>query len=202
MAYRRTQLVEQKQKESRHRIVSAARRLVVTGGWCNCLLTNIAKESGVATGSIYTHFAKITDLYIEVFVKIADEELAVISEIARSNGSPEDRLVKAINVFSFRAMRGRTKAYAVMAEPVAPEVEAVRQDFRKRFVDEYETIVTQGAREGVFRSQNSKVSANCIVGAISETLVQPLSAHAELGTKEDSQIQAEILAFCLCAIKR
>lgn len=200
MPYRKTKFVEDKLKDTRGCIVSAACELVETGGWRNCILTHVAKEASVASGSIYTHFGKITDLYIEVFLSIADEELAVITEIARSNRAPLDRLEEAINVFSSRAMRGRTKAYAVIAEPVAPEVDAVRQDFRKRFVDEYEHIIAQGVRDGDFCAQDPRIAATCVVGAISETLVRPLSDQTEIHPKAASQIQGEILAFCLRAI--
>ena len=200
MAYRKTEFVKNKRKESRERIVRAARDLVESGGWGNCSLTKVAAASGVATGSVYTHFGKITELYIEVFLAIADEEVAVIADIATSDAPPCERFEAAIVTFARRALRGRVKAYAVIAEPVAAEVDAVRQKHRARFVEQFERIIGDGVSSGDFRTQAPKVAATCVLGALAETLVKPISTQGEKDTSCDAQLQDEILSFCLHAI--
>lgn len=200
MAYRKTNFVENKRKETRQRIVRAARALVESGGWDNCSLTKVARVSGVATGSVYTHFRKISELYVEVFLAIADEEVSVIAEIAASDASPCERFEATIITFARRALRGRVKAFAVIAQPVAAEVDAVRQKHRVRFVEQFERIIEDGISTGDFRAQNPRVAATCVLGALAETLVKPISAHGEEDTSCDALLQDEILSFCLHAI--
>lgn len=200
MAYRKTEFVENKRIKTRERIVRAARDLVEAGGWSNCSLTKVARMSGVASGSVYTHFGKITDLYIEVFLAIADEEAAVISDIASSDATPVERFERAIMTFARRALRGRVKAYAVIAEPVAEEVDVIRQKHRVRFVEHLQRIIVDGVSSGDFRLQNPKVAATCVMGALAETLVRPISTPAEPDGTDDKLLQEQILSFCLYAV--
>lgn len=200
MAYRKTTFVENKRKATRDRITRAARKLVNSGGWSNCSLNKVSKGAEVSAGSIYTHFGKITDLYTEVFLHIADEEVAVIASIAIADTPALDRFIAAVNTFSGRALKGRAKAYAVIAEPVAPEVDATRQRYHAKFIEQYESIIASGVEAGVFRRQNSRVSASCVFGALVETLVMPLSPEDTFPTDSDQRIQEDILLFCLNAV--
>jgi hypothetical protein len=52
--------------------------------------------------------------------------LTVVNGVADTDKIPADKLTAAIRTFANRALRGRRLAYALIAEPVDPEVEAVR----------------------------------------------------------------------------
>ena len=200
MVYRKTAFVENKQRETRSRIVSSARQLVEAGGWSNCNLTKTAKAAGVSTGSIYSHFDSITDLYITVFQEIANEEAAVIARIASGDGTPSHRFQVAVQTFSERALRGRVKAYAVMAEPVAQEVIAVRQGYHLEFIDTFETMIAEGVVLGEFRQQQPDVTAACVVGSISQSLLLSLALQTEPSKTDDATVVSQILAFCSHAV--
>jgi AcrR family transcriptional regulator len=201
MAYRKTEFVENKRRQTRERILHAAKKLVENGGWENCNLTKVAKNSGVASGSIYNYFEKITDLYIEVFYAIADEEIAVISNIANSKESPLERFKLAISTFASRALKGRTKAYAVIGEPVAQEVDSIRQKYHAKFIEQYERIISDGVKAGDFHAQTPRTSATCAFGALVETLVVPLASTASNLPDNGLELQNEILSFCLRAVQ-
>ncbi len=200
MAYRKTEFVENKRRRIRDSIVSVAKELVETGGWGNCTLARVAAQAGIANGSVYTHFARISDLYIEVFFAIAEGEVAIIEEIAGSDAPPVERLQLAIDTFAKRALKGRVKAYAVIAEPVEPQVDAVRQGFHARFIDQYERIVRDGMETGAFCAQDPRTSANCIVGAMIESLVVPLAPEASALADGGARLRRDILAFCMRAV--
>ncbi|MCB1545204.1 MAG: TetR/AcrR family transcriptional regulator [Methylobacteriaceae bacterium] len=200
MAYRKTEFVENKQKATRERIVRTARALVELGGWKNCSLNAVAAEAGVSVGSVYTHFGKITDLYIDVFEAIAGEEVAILAKIVASSGSASERFLRAVDTFARRALRGRIKAYAVIAEPVAAEVDNVRQKAHAWFIDEFEKIIACGVETGEFRPQNPRISAACVLGLLAETLVIPLSPDAAPLADSGAQLRAEILDFCRRAV--
>ena len=200
MAYRKTEFVENKQKATRERIVRTARALVELGGWKNCSLNAVAAEAGVSVGSVYTHFGKITDLYIDVFGAIAAEEVAILAKIVASSGSASERFLQAVDTFARRALQGRIKAYAVIAEPVAAEVDDVRQKAHAWFIDEFEKIIAHGVETDEFRPQNPRISAACVLGLLAETLVIPLSPDAAPLADNGAQLRAEILDFCRRAV--
>lgn len=200
MAYRKTEFVENKRKTTRARILQTARALVELGGWRNCTLNKVAADAGVAVGSVYMHFGKITDLYIEVFETIAAEEVALIAEIAEAEGSAAARFAHAFDTFARRALQGRVKAYAVMGEPVAAEVDEVRQKTHAWFINEFEKIIASGTESGEFRPQNPRVSAACVLGLLVETLIIPLSSDAARLADNGVQLRTELLNFARHAV--
>lgn len=200
MAYRKTEFVENKRKATRAKILQTARTLVEQGGWANCSLTKVAADSGVAVGSVYTHFGKITDLYIEVFETIATEEVAVIAAIAASEGTATERFEQAVDTFARRALKGPVKSYAVMGEPVAAEVGLFRQKTHAWFIDKFEKIIASGTETGALRPQNPRISAACVLGLLIETLVIPLSSETGRLADSGTQLRREILEFSRHAV--
>ena len=200
MAYRKTEFVERKRLETRARIVEAATALVRSGGWRSCVLKAVARNAGVSTGSLYTHFRKVSDLYIEVFHAIAERELAVIAEIAEREDPPADRLAAAVDAFTRRALRGPVKAQAVIGEPVAPEVEVVRQSYRRRFAEQFELIIRDGAKAGDFVCAEPRHAATCMLGALNEAMIAPLARDPAPTPSQARRLQAAVRDFCLRAV--
>jgi len=115
------------------------------------------------------------------------------------------RLINAIQVFSERALRGDRLAYALIAEPVDPAVEAQRLIYRQAYADIYAELITEGVRKKEFPEQSVAVTATALVGVIAETLIAPLGRKAGIdikGVRPDSaqQLQADIQQFCLRAV--
>lgn len=200
MAYRKTEFVERKRLETRARIVDAAASLVRVAGWRGCQLKAVAERAGVSTGSLYTHFSKITDLYTEVYRLIAEAENAALLAVAAQDGPAVDRLRAAIDAFTGRALRGRVQAYAMIGEPVPPEVEALRQRVRRRFAEPFEAIIRDGIEAGAFAPQDPVVSAACILGSLSESMISPLAPEAAAQTDQGEALRRRVCDFCLRAV--
>src|SRR5690554_4374365 len=64
---------------------------------------------------------------------------------------------------------------ALIAEPVDPKVEEERLIYRKAYADLFEQAIRDGIGEGSIPEQNTRLTATCLVGAISEALVGPLA---------------------------
>lgn len=201
MAYRKTEFVERKRLETRARIVEAAASLVRNEGWRGCVLKAVAEGAGVSTGSLYTHFAKITDLYTEVYSLIAEAENAALLKVAaQREARAVDRLRAAIEAFMGRALRGRVQAYAMIGEPVPPEVEELRQRVRRRFAEPFEAIIRDGVDSGEFAPQDPVVSAACILGALSESMISPLAPEAVAQSDRGEALRRHVCDFCLRAV--
>src|SRR5262245_33409285 len=131
MAYRRTERVEARLAGNRVRILQAARHLVAESGFREAQIAFVASRAGVAVGTVYRYFPTKADLFAEIVRTVSQREVDVLREIADSGGSAAERLAAAVRAFACRAIRGRRLAWAILAEPVDPEVDDVRLEYRR-----------------------------------------------------------------------
>lgn len=178
MAYRRTPRVEARLSASRERIVSAALAIVAEHGYAGCSMAAVARRAGVATGSVYRHFPAKADLVAEVFRTAAQREVDAVARAAALELTAAEAIAAVIKTFAGRAMRAPRMAYALLAEPVDPAVEAERLVFRRAYAEAFAGIVTRGIAAGQLPEQDVAISAAALVGALGEALVGPLAAGA------------------------
>jgi AcrR family transcriptional regulator len=125
--------------------------------------------------------------------------LTVVNGVADTDKIPADKLTAAIRTFANRALRGRRLAYALIAEPVDPEVEAVRLIHRAQLAHCFERILREGIMRGAFPRLDPAVAAACIVGAFMEALIGPLAPAKGTGPRADRHLIEQIARFCLRA---
>ncbi|RRU18890.1 MULTISPECIES: TetR/AcrR family transcriptional regulator [Stenotrophomonas] len=198
MAYKRSALMEERLAGARERILLATRALVAAGGYRNAPVTAVAAEAGVSTGLIYRHFPSKAELFVEVLTAAVEHELRIFEGIAAEALPAPERLRRAITAFVRRALAGPGLAYAFIAEPVDPEVEAERIRCRRLFGDVFHRIVADGVATGSFPAQDTRVTAACIVGAFTEALVGPTAPSRDAVGDEDALV-ASICQVCLRA---
>jgi AcrR family transcriptional regulator len=178
--YRRTPAVQERIDATRSRIVEAAHDLIAAHGYAGCSMALVAEAAQVATGSVYRHFPDKGALFAEVFRTATQRE---VEAVAAAAGGPEDvtdRITEAVETFAHRALASPRLAYALIAEPVDPRVEAERLVFRRAWRDLFATLVRDGIDRGELPVQDTHVCAAAVVGAMAEALVVPLqSGHAE-----------------------
>jgi hypothetical protein len=107
-------------------------------------------------------------------------------DAVRSSVRPQDsaaeRTVALIETFSGRALKAPRLAYALLAEPVDPVVDALRLEFRVAFRDIAAESIAIGVASGELPPQNASVVAAALVGAIGEALVGPLAGVTDPST--------------------
>ena len=200
MAYRRTERVEARLADTRERILRAARQLIADGGFRGAQVVAVAAAAEVATGTIYRFFPSKADLFAEVLRGICQRELDVTSAVASSGGPASERLASAVAAFASRALRARRLAYAIIVEPVDPEIDEVRLEYRRAQVRVFESIISDGIATGEFPSQNVSTGAACLVGAFLEALVQPLAREVEPDAEAARTLIAAIVDFARRAV--
>jgi AcrR family transcriptional regulator len=199
VVYRQTENATKRLADKRARILAAARDLVADGGWSAAQVDHVAAKAGVATGSVYRHWSSKAELCAEIVATVSAREVGIVKAVANADGSPIERLEAAIRTFAGRALRGRRLAYALIAEPVDPEVETVRLDYRAQLACCFEGILREGIMRGVFPRLDPAVAAACIVGAFMEALVGPLASSKGTGPRADRALVDQITHFCLRA---
>ena len=121
-------------------------------------------------------------------------------EAAKLNGgsSATERIALAVETFARRALRGRRLAWALIAEPVDPAVEAERLVFRRSYRDAFAAVIAEGVRNGELPEQDPVFSAAAMVGAIGEALVGPVSPTA--AKRDPEAIVGALKSFCIRSV--
>jgi AcrR family transcriptional regulator len=193
MPYRPTARTEARRAEVRERLVRAALDLVRRGGYRAASVASVAERAGVATGTVYRHFPSKSELFAEVFRVASQHEVDAVAKAMASPGPAVDRIAAAVETFARRALRGRRLAWALLAEPVDPAVEAERLAFRQSYAALFAASLREGVRDGSLPPQDPDLVAVALVGAIGEVLTQPHSA-------DDETLIASLVQFCLRSI--
>ena len=157
MAYRPTERTEARSAATRRRIVAAARELIAEGGYAAAQVAAVAERAGVATGTVYRHFPSKADLFAEVFREASQHEVDAVAAAAGDGGrSAAERIAAAVETFARRALRGRRLAWALIAEPVDPAVEAERLVFRRAYRDAFAAVIADGVERGELPAQDPR----------------------------------------------
>jgi len=199
LSYRRSDLMEERMTRNRERIVHAARTLVSVGGFREASVAAVAAEAGVSTGLIYRYFPSKAELFVEVLTVAIDAEIVILRGAAAAHTDARDQLGAAIEAFVRRALAGPALAYAFIAEPVDPEVDAERIRGRRRFGEVFRDILLAGIERREFPAQDADVTAACIVGAFTEALVGPVAPILREKTSGPAQLVESIREVCLRA---
>jgi AcrR family transcriptional regulator len=199
MAYRSTERTEARRVETRSAITTAARELIAEGGYVAAPVAAVADRAGVAVGTVYRHFPSKSDLFADVFRDASQHEVDAM-RIAMEGvpGPAAQRVAVGIDAFARRALRGRRLAWALLAEPVDPAVEAERLHFRHSYRDLMAEVIAEGIEAGELPAQDVEVTAAALIGAVGEAMVGPLSPTANGGDLD--AVIASLINFCTRAI--
>jgi AcrR family transcriptional regulator len=176
MAYRQTERTKARAADVRQRILAAAHAQLNEGGYASATVSTVAKRAGVATGSVYRHFPSKGDLFAEAFRIASQREVDAVAGA--------DDLADAVEIFVRRALAAPVRAYALIAEPVDPAVDAERLRFRRAYADLF-----------VEKVGGDEVVAAAIVGALGEAILGPLANH----DRDPDDLVRTLQAFCLNA---
>lgn len=201
MAYRQTPAVQARLEDTRRRILKAARSLVSEGGWQQAQVASVASVAGIATGTVYRYFASKAELFAEVLSMVSQREVDVITAIAHSEGTAQTRLHAAVATFVKRALRNPRLAYALIAEPCEPEIDAARLAYRAALSEAIREIIVQGQADQEFHTDiQADIAASVIVGGFMEGLIGPLSPlnHQQFHDTHASHSEVEQIATQAC----
>src|SRR5581483_12039912 len=137
MPYRRTEKVVKKLAARQHAILAAGRALASEHGMAAVQIAAVAGRAGIAAGTVYRYFPAKTELVASLVAALAEEEIAALAGAANSAPGPLSALAAAIATFAARALRRRRLAFALIAEPVEPEIETVRVSYRRSLAAEF-----------------------------------------------------------------
>jgi AcrR family transcriptional regulator len=197
--YRPTERTAARSAETRRRIIAAARGLIAEGGYAEAQVSAVASRARVATGTVYRHFPSKADLFAEVFREASQHEVDAVADAARESGHTAGaRIDAAVETFARRALRARRLAWALIAEPVDPAVEAERLVFRRAYRDVFAGVIAAGVESGELPTQDPELSGAALVGAIGEALVGPVSPTS--ASQDAERVIGSLRDFCIRSV--
>ncbi|WP_380284951.1 TetR/AcrR family transcriptional regulator [Kitasatospora purpeofusca] len=176
MAYRRTPAVQARLDAQREAVLQAAVGLLAERGYGGCSMAAVAERAGIATGSMYRHFASKAELSVELFRRVVTREVAAVHEAVARHDTPRERIAAVVETFAARALRAPRLAHALLVEPAESAVDAERLVFRRTFRDVLAAEIAAALAAGELPPQDPQLTAAAIVGATAEALTGPLAA--------------------------
>lgn len=201
MPYRPTERTEARKAATREAIATAAIDQLAAGGYASASIQAVARLAGVATGTVYRHFDSKSALFAEAFRRAARRELDAFAAATADDGrSTAERVGAGVEAFARRALAEPARAYALLAEPVDPAVEAERLAFRRGYRDVLVAAIEDGIARGELSPHDTETFGAALVGAIGEALVGPLSPAASGVPHAHEALIAGLVQFCLSSL--
>ena len=200
MPYRPTERTEARKAATRDAILTAAIDHLAAGGYASASINAVAERAGVATGTVYRHFESKSALFAEAFRVAARKELEAFAHVTEDDSrTAEERIGAAVETFARRALAEPKRAYALLAEPVDPAVEAERLVFRRGYRDALAATMQQGIERGELAPHDTQTFSAALIGATGEALVGPLTGPRP---EADEALIASLVSFCTGALPR
>ena len=157
--------------DKREAILRAAITVFAHNGYFNSKVADIAREAGVADGTVYLYFKSKEDILHSIFDRSVDEALAVAREQIRLIADPREKL-RRIALLHLERL-GADRDLAVVFQVELRGSTKFMEEFSAAGFAEYLTLIRttfeEGQQAGVFRSDlNANVVAKIVFGALDE----------------------------------
>ncbi len=175
MPYRQTENVVRRLAARREAIVAAACDVAAESGMAAVQIAPVAARAGIAAGTVYRYFPSKTELVTALVAAVSMREVAALANAATAAPGPLSALAATIATFAARALARRRLAFALIGEPVEPEIDAARASYRRALAAEFEQLIAKAVAGGHLPDQDAVLAASALFGALSEGLVGPLA---------------------------
>lgn len=164
---------------TRERLIAAAQELLQEGGYGTAHARDVTARVGITPSGLYRHFPSKAELFVEVFRSVCGREIAAMeraAEQAHARGATVvERVEATLAVFASRALANPRLAWALLAEPVDPLVDAERLAYRRTYRALLAALLAEAIATGEIPEQDASLTAAALVGGVGEALVGPLA---------------------------
>jgi TetR/AcrR family fatty acid metabolism transcriptional regulator len=152
-------------------ILRAAIKVFARGGFFNSKVADVAREAGVADGTVYLYFRNKDDILVSIFNHVMDEALALGRARLSEIDHPQEKL-KGI-VFAHLNRFGNDRDLAIVFQVELRSSTKFMEQFSATKVTEYldliRSVIEEGKAKRVFRrGLNTTIAAKVLFGALDE----------------------------------
>ena len=182
-------------------ILDAALKVIAENGFHGSQVSKIAKEAGVADGTIYLYFKNKEDILISLFQNKLGHLIDMFNESIRSSSSAEAAIRSICQIHFSELQKDVHLAYVTQIELRQSNIELRKAigEIVKPYFKLIEHILIQGIENNEFRTDlDVKLARNLIFGAMDEVVSSWLISGSKYSLT--SQIEGTI-DFFLRALK-
>lgn len=152
-------------------ILRAAIKVFARGGFFNSKVADVAREAGVADGTVYLYFKNKDDILVSIFNHFMDLALAKGRASLAEVDDPQEKLKRI--VYRHLESLGRDRDLAVVFQVELRSSSKFMEQFSATKVTEYleliRRVIEEGQREGLFRKTlNAQIASKVLFGALDE----------------------------------
>jgi len=156
-----------------HRILEAAIKVFAEQGFHNSTISQVAREAGVADGTIYLYFKNKTDILSHFFTYKSRLVFDRFREVVDQAGSAEDKLRSLVYRHLTEFQRDRNMAVVFQCEALMSRYvnEEYIREITKNYFSILDEIIRQGQAEGSVRKELPRgLVKRFILGAVNEVI--------------------------------
>lgn len=177
------------------RILRAAIRVFAERGFFGAQVADIAREAGVAAGTVYLYFHNKDDLLVSIFEKTMREAIDEGRAALAGVDEPAERLRRLARLHLARV--GRDRELAVVFQVELRQSIKFMERFSATWLREYlgviRDIIDVGQRRGVFRRElNATAAAKILFGALDEMATNWMLSNRRYPLEGDADLVIDL----------
>jgi TetR/AcrR family fatty acid metabolism transcriptional regulator len=177
-----------KKLQRKTEIVEAAVKVFAEKGFFKAKVSDVAKEAGIADGTVYLHFKNKDDLLIYLFENKMEHILMRFNSQLAESIDPIEKMKLFFQIY-FKIIKEDKKLAEVFQVELRQSAKFLKDYHNQKFIDFLNIIggiIKQGKQDGFFNPElNTNVTKILIFGALDETARQwILGTNSKYSLKE------------------
>jgi TetR/AcrR family fatty acid metabolism transcriptional regulator len=168
--------------DKRERILAAAERIFARHGFFAARVSEIAKEAGVADGTIYLYFKSKDDILISLFEEQMEKVQSVLGAALAGSAPADVKLRSFIGAYMNLVSENRHAAEVITIE-LRQSAKFMKEYKNPRFADFLKPlagVIDEGQKDGRFRSDvPAPFAARALFGALDELALMWVTTRGE-----------------------
>jgi AcrR family transcriptional regulator len=186
-------------EDVRDLILDAAERLLIRFGYSKLTMDDLAREVGVAKGTLYLHFPSKEEVVLSRIDRMVDRLVDELRAITASRRDPAARLREMLVlrvVYRFDAARPYAESIDEMLASIRAGLFARRERHFSLEADVFAALLLDGRRSGAFAFKDAEVTAQALILATNSLLPGSLTVR-QLGRRSAVEEKVSTIAALL-----
>ena len=168
-------------------ILDAALKVFAENGFHKSAISKIAKEAGVAEGTVYLYFKNKEDILASLLTNILTNLTNLVKNSLNENDSAE-KMIRKICETHLVSLEDKVNVASVFQNELRQESPELRQSIAlavRPYFDLLELVLQKGIDDGTFRSDiDVKLTRRLIFGALDEVIALWLASGTNFSFSE------------------
>ena len=167
----KTSIRDMKKSKKKQAIVDAAIKVLARRGYNDTTVSHIAKEAGVADGTLYLYFKNKEDLLVKIFDEITEEFIEEGLQILAQVSSPLERLaaIAHLHLQKLGANEDLACIYQIELRHNARHMKMFSTTKLRKYFSIIEGVIKEAQEQGLLRPElNPWLTAKILFGALDE----------------------------------